>query len=168
MIYSSINSNATLIDSVAYLLAYGKTVKNTVCVCYSNAAIIRADTVYLSKINISSYRYIKNFHINITKGGVIYEHPVYNVLATHLHSRSVRIPDVKEKCVSPVSFCGHTSRQGMTKYKQWLYLGVVLQENPTLFTLHVTHSFRWADLECGNFWNNRHLYICEGSPEVGH
>ena len=44
--YLSINSRATLIDSVAYLLAYGKTFKNTACACYSNAAINRADTVY--------------------------------------------------------------------------------------------------------------------------
>ena len=39
MIYSSINSRATLIDSVAYLLTYGKTFKNTACACYSNSAI---------------------------------------------------------------------------------------------------------------------------------
>ena len=45
LIYSSINSRATLIDSVAYLLAYGKTLKNTACACYSSAAINRADTV---------------------------------------------------------------------------------------------------------------------------
>ena len=45
LIYLSINSRATLIDSVAYLLVYGKTVKNAACACYSNAAIIRADTV---------------------------------------------------------------------------------------------------------------------------
>ena len=46
LIYSSINSRATLIDSVAYLLAYGKTFKNTACACYSSAAINRADTVW--------------------------------------------------------------------------------------------------------------------------
>ena len=45
LIYSLINSRATLIDSVAYLLAYGKTFKNTACACYSSAAINRADTV---------------------------------------------------------------------------------------------------------------------------
>ena len=47
LIYSSINSRATLIDSVAYLLAYGKTFKNTACACYSSAAINRADTVFV-------------------------------------------------------------------------------------------------------------------------
>ena len=44
--YLSKNSRATLIDSVAYLLAYGKTFKNTACACYSSAAINRADTVW--------------------------------------------------------------------------------------------------------------------------
>jgi len=34
-----------LIDSVAYLLVYEKTFKNTACACYSSAAINRADTV---------------------------------------------------------------------------------------------------------------------------
>ena len=43
--YQSINSRATLIDSVAYLLAYGKTLKNTACACYSKSAIIRISTV---------------------------------------------------------------------------------------------------------------------------
>ena len=47
LIYSSINSRATLIDSVAYLLAYGKTFKNTACACYSSAAINRINTVYI-------------------------------------------------------------------------------------------------------------------------
>ena len=46
LIYSSINSRATLIDSVAYLLAYGKTFKNTACACYSSAAINRMNTVF--------------------------------------------------------------------------------------------------------------------------
>ena len=49
LIYASNNSRPTLIDSVAYLLAYGKTFKNTACACYSNAAINRADTVYDSE-----------------------------------------------------------------------------------------------------------------------
>ena len=39
------NSRATLIDSVAYLLAYGKTFKNTACACYSSAAINRVFTL---------------------------------------------------------------------------------------------------------------------------
>ena len=41
----SINSRATLIDCVAYLLAYGETIKNTACASYLSAAIIRISTV---------------------------------------------------------------------------------------------------------------------------
>ena len=42
----SINSRVTLIDCVAYLLAYGETIKNTACASYSSAAIIRISTVF--------------------------------------------------------------------------------------------------------------------------
>ena len=55
LIYSSINSRATLIDSVAYLLTYGKTFKNTACVCYSSAAINRINTVCVQDKHFSKY-----------------------------------------------------------------------------------------------------------------
>ena len=45
----SINSRVTLIDCVAYLLAYGETIKNTACASYLSAAIIRISTVFAEK-----------------------------------------------------------------------------------------------------------------------
>ena len=61
LIYSSINSRATLIDCVAYLLAYGKTFKNTACACYSSAAINRADTVIQGHMRRTIYGLLKDF-----------------------------------------------------------------------------------------------------------